>query len=119
AGKLAGDYTAWHPNGYLDTKGQYSLVENEPDTLQQEMVSDDYWNHQQAAEIVPSKEQGVKVGRWEYYHDTGQLSTVEEYDSQGYLNAAEYWNADGSSATIPALQDHPAQFPGGQMGLMK
>lgn len=120
AGNFVDDFTIWFDNGNLHTKGQYHKIETGADTVAQaEEVSDDYWNPEEAADIIPSEEHVVKVGRWEYYHSNGRLSEVQEYDDGGNLYHTEYYNVDGNSEDIQATKDHPAQYSGGEAALMK
>ena len=107
------EYTTWYDDGTLHTKGQYSG--NVPE---EKTYSDDYWNPEEAAQIFPTEEEGIKVGRWEYYHPNEQLSALEEYDSDGYLISSEYWTPDGSKDNSPIRTINLPQFPGGVEALM-
>ncbi len=109
-----GPFMKWYDDGTVDTKGEYALMKTE-----KQAPSDDYWNPDQAIEILPSENEGIKTGVWEYYHPNGQLSAREEYTEEGNLINTEFWNADGSPGAYGAATESAPQFPGGNEGLMK
>lgn len=62
--------------------------------------------------------ESLKDSTWEYFHENGERSGVEEYQS-GLLTRAQYWNADGTEVPSDAVVNRMPQFPGGDKRLMK
>ncbi|MGB6036691.1 MAG: TonB family protein, partial [Cryomorphaceae bacterium] len=109
-----GPYTTWYESGAVNIQGQYGeAVEPE------ESDTDDYWNSQKASELLGSEEEeGVKIGRWEYYDSNGQLRAAEEYDNEGYNTSSRYWKSDGSTGH-QGVTERSAYYPGSDKALIK
>ena len=60
----------------------------------------------------------VKDSTWEYFHENGVRSGLEQYKS-GRLTESQYWNADGSEVAKDAVVDRMPEFPGGEMEMMR
>ena len=116
ANTFVGTYAQWYDDGTVSTKGQ--LAESEI-VKQISAAPDDYWNPEEAAEIIPDEEQGIFIGRWEYYHPNGQLSAVYEFDDDGTLLSSKFWRPDGSMGHLGATTEILPQFPGGDTALNK
>jgi hypothetical protein len=53
-----------------------------------------------------------KIGKWQYFHDNGQLSSLETFINDRLVDK-KYFNEDGSAKLDTTNNDRKADFPGG------
>lgn len=114
-----GSYITWYESGMVNTRGRYIAEAPAEAVSENETNADDYWNPQEESVPLPSsEEEGIKIGRWEYFDSEGQLRAEEVYDSNGHLETSRYWKANGSSGHHGATE-RDAYFHGGNEGLIR
>ncbi len=112
-GVAVGLWNFWYDDGNLMDQGKFlgDISEVERDSI---------WNMlQEMKNLAPFFErEKLKDGTWEYFHENGVRSGLEQYES-GILTEGRYWNADGSEVDSGVVVNRLAEYPGGETGLMR
>jgi TonB family protein len=103
-GILMGTRMGWHANGYLSD----STVIN-PDGSGVAIHWWDNGNPSVAGLYAPGFK---KQGKWKYFHQNGQLASLETYNADVLVNK-EYFDEKGVPQSDTTTRDGEAVFPGG------
>jgi antitoxin component YwqK of YwqJK toxin-antitoxin module len=107
-GNPSGVSFGWHSNGYLSD----SVVYN-PDGSAVEV----YWCSNGSPSGAGRLMNGKLNGKWQFFHNNGELAARETYDNGKLLNR-EYYDAAGAQEDTTS-KDRGAAFPGGQAAWTK
>ena len=107
-----GFWNSWYDTGVLMDHGKYlgDITDAERDSI---------WNSLlEMKDIRFHLRESLKDSTWEYFHENGVRSGLEEYEF-GMLTESQYWNADGSEVAPDAVVNRFPEYPGGDKELMR
>ncbi len=113
--QLIGAFQSWYEDGSHETLGTYA---NDFDRVEAANANDTP-RQGYPVKYVHADSLSIKIGKWSYFYQNGQLSAVEEYDSTGTRLQVDYFEPDGSKSPEDAIIERMPEFPGGETELMQ
>lgn len=102
-GNISGTSLSWHPNGYMSD----SIVQNEDGRGLQ--IS--WFENRLPSEAGLFSEGRKKKGKWKYFHNNGEISSVEIY-TNGILTEITNFDENGKQENNINNENSQAIFPG-------
>ncbi|NEN24505.1 TonB family protein [Cryomorpha ignava] len=108
-----GFWNNWYDNGNLMEHGKFLSDDTD-------LERDSIWNSLMEMKEIARfyMRESLKDSTWEYFHENGVRSGLEEYES-GILIEGQYWNADGSEVASDAIVNRFPEYPGGLEKMMR
>ena len=104
AGEEIGTALHWYNNGYV----QDSIVHRPDGTA----VAVSWFDNGEVSSAGRLNMLGAYIGKWQFFHKNGQLSSDEVYDN-GKLVSRKYYSENGTPQPDTGAVSTPARFPGG------